>query len=59
MFIIIVWATFFVRVKPVSTSAKPACMKNTRKPPINIHMMLTAVVTSLAAEATPASVGAF
>ena len=58
MFIIIVWATFFVRVKPVSTRAKPACMKNTRNPEINIHMMLTAVVTSFAAPATLATVGA-
>ena len=33
MFIIIVCAAFFARVKPVSTSANPACMKSTRTPP--------------------------
>ena len=59
MFIIMVWATFLVRVKPVSTRAKPACMKKTRKPAISIHITLIAVASSsvvgpvLSAEAMP------
>ena len=47
MFIIIVWATFLARVKPVSTRAKPACMKKTRKPATSIHIMLIAVARSV------------
>ena len=31
-FMLIVWSALFARVKPVSTSAKPACMNMTRKP---------------------------
>ncbi len=31
-FMLIVCIAFFARVKPVSTSAKPACMNMTRKP---------------------------
>ena len=31
-FIDIVWAAFLARMRPVSTSAKPACMNMTRKP---------------------------
>ena len=46
MFIIMVCAVFLVRVKPVSTRAKPACMKNTRKPVMNVHMMFVDVTTS-------------
>ena len=59
MFIIMVWATFLARVKPVSTRAKPACMKKTRKPAISIHITLIAVARSsvvgpvLSAEAMP------
>jgi hypothetical protein len=39
-FIIMVWATFLARVKPVSASAKPACMNMTRNPASRVHMML-------------------
>ena len=46
MFIIMVWATFLARVKPVSTSAKPACMKKTRKPVMKVHMMFVDVARS-------------
>ena len=46
MFIIIVWATFFERVKPVSTSANPACMKNTRNPVMKVHMIFVEVARS-------------
>ena len=59
MFIIIVWATFLARVKPVSTRAKPACMKKIRKPATSIHITLIAVARSsvvgpvLSAEAMP------
>ena len=33
-------AAFFARIRPVSTRAKPACMKMTKKPAINTHMKL-------------------
>ena len=46
MFIIMVCATFLDRVNPVSTSANPACMKNTRNPVMNVHMMFVAVARS-------------
>ena len=41
-FIIIVCAAFFARVKPVSTSAKPACMNSTSTPPTISHARLMA-----------------
>ena len=47
MFIDIVCATFLARVKPVSTSANPACMNMTRKPVISVHMMLMPIFASL------------
>src|SRR2546425_1753961 len=56
-FIIIVWATFFARVKPVSASAKPACMNMTRKPVSSVHMMLIATRLWPTASATSTSVG--
>ena len=31
------WAACLARQKPVSTSAKPACMKTTRTAPITTH----------------------
>ena len=37
-----VWAAFLARVRPVSTSAKPACMNMTRKPATSVHTMLIA-----------------
>ena len=40
-FIDIVWAAFFARMRPVSTSAKPACMNMTRKPAISVQTKLT------------------
>ena len=36
-FMVMVWAAFLARVKPVSTSAKPACMNITRKPASRTH----------------------
>ncbi len=43
-FIIMVWATFLARVKPVSASANPACMNMTRKPAMSVHTMLIATL---------------
>jgi len=43
-FIIMVWATFLARVKPVSARAKPACMNMTRKPVKSVHIMLIATL---------------
>src|SRR5438094_2335745 len=56
-FIIIVCATFFARVKPVSTSANPACMNMTRKPVNRVHMMLMETRLWPAKSATSSSVG--
>src|SRR2546422_4515252 len=56
-FIIIVCATFFARVKPVSTSAKPACMNMTRKPVSKVHMTLIDTRLWPAKSATSSSVG--
>src|SRR5436853_1988792 len=39
-FMVIVWPAFFERVKPVSTSAKPACMNITRNPATSVHTKL-------------------
>src|SRR5882762_5541650 len=41
-FIIMVWPTFFARVKPVSARAKPACMNMTRKPATSVLTKLIA-----------------
>src|SRR5437773_11245224 len=43
-FIVMVCAAFFARVKPVSTSAKPACMNITRKPATSVQTKLMATV---------------
>ncbi len=56
-FIIMVWATFFARVKPVSTSAKPACMNMTRKPANSVHTTLIATRLWPANSAISSSVG--
>src|SRR4026207_697528 len=55
MFISIVCATFLLRVKPVSTRAKPACMKNTRNPPRIIHMIFKLRVISATSSPGPPS----
>ena len=39
MFLAKMFTTFFARVMPASTSAKPACMKNTRTPAMNTQML--------------------
>ena len=36
-FFMMILPAFFARVKPVSTIAKPACIKNTRAAPIRNH----------------------
>ena len=46
MFIIIVCATFLERVKPVSTSANPACMKKTSTPAIKTHIAFSETAVS-------------
>src|SRR6266496_4864714 len=43
-FMVMVWAAFLARVKPVSTSAKPACMNITRKPATSVQTKLIATV---------------
>src|SRR6266699_4767237 len=43
-FMVMVCAAFFARVKPVSTSAKPACMNITRKPATSVQTKLMATV---------------
>src|SRR5437879_2784947 len=43
-FIVMVCAAFFARVKPVSTSAKPACMNITRNPATSVQTKLMATV---------------
>ena len=40
-FFMMMLPAFFARVKPVSTMAKPACMKNTRAAAISTQMVLT------------------
>src|SRR2546425_1799641 len=56
-FIIMVCATFFARVKPVSTSANPACMNMTRKPVNSVHITLIETRLWPAKSATSARVG--
>src|SRR3989442_4033992 len=58
-FIDIVWAAFLARQKPVSTSAKPACMNMTRKPVSSVHMRLMAILLWPAVAITSSSFGAF
>src|SRR5258706_12820487 len=43
-FMVMVCAAFFARVKPVSTSAKPACMNITRNPATSVQTKLMATV---------------
>src|SRR2546426_7209472 len=56
-FIIRVCAPFFARVKPVSTSATPACMNMTRKPVNSVHITLIETRLWPAKSATSARVG--
>jgi len=48
-FIVMVWAAFLARVKPVSTIAKPACMNITRNPATRVQTKLMATVFAAAA----------
>ena len=41
-----VWATFFERVRPVSTSAKPACMNITKKAQTHVQTRFAETVKS-------------
>src|SRR2546425_1742324 len=56
-FTAIVWAAFWARQKPVSTSANPACMNMTRKPVSSVHMRLMAILLWPAVAITSFSVG--
>src|SRR6266850_7826618 len=56
-FIIMVWPAFLARVKPVSASAKPACMNMTRKPATSTHTKLIDTRLWPTKSATSSSVG--
>ena len=58
-FVLNTCAACFARQKPVSTSAKPACMNMTRTAPMMIHRRLRLTPTSVVVElALPASLTA-
>ena len=46
-FFIMIFPAFFALVKPVSTIAKPACIKNTSAAPIRNHIPNASLVTAL------------
>src|SRR6266540_4754052 len=50
--VIITWAAFFLRQKPVSTRANPACMNITRKPVTSVQVKLMAILFLPAASPT-------
>jgi hypothetical protein len=50
--VIITWAAFFLRQKPVCTSANPACMNITRKPATSVQVKLMAILFLPAASLT-------
>ncbi len=52
------FTAFFARVSPVSTMAKPACMRNTRKAATSVQTKSAWLCTSLMASALPSGVGA-
>src|SRR5437773_5278825 len=56
-FMVMVWLAFLARVKPVSTSAKPACMNITRKPATSVQTKLIDVPVSATALATSSIFG--
>src|SRR5450756_2190958 len=56
-FIIMVWAAFRARVKPVSASAKPACMNITRKPATRTQTKLSDTRVWPTADPISSSVG--
>jgi hypothetical protein len=45
-FFIIIFPAFFALVKPVSTIANPACIKNTRAAPIKYQIPKTSLIIS-------------
>ncbi len=58
--VVTTWAACFAWQKPVSTSAKPACMKMTRTAPITTHnrlMFCASVTTGSASSCAKAMVG--
>src|SRR2546426_2453615 len=58
-FIVMVCAAFFARVKPVSTSARPACMNITRNPATSVQTKLMATVLASMSPLGVSSVGRF
>ncbi len=48
-FVLTTWAACLARQNPVSTSAKPACMKMTSTAPTTTHNRLTLIPMSLGA----------
>ena len=56
-FVLTTWAACFARQKPVSTSAKPACMKITSTAPITTHSKLTSTAAIGSGTASWANAG--
>ena len=57
-FLAMMFATFFERVRPDSSMAKPACIKNTRTPAMNTHRLsMTACTISADMESSCAPTG--
>ena len=50
-FFMIIFPAFFALVKPVSTMAKPACIKNTRNAATSVHTTLIGFMDDVAAAA--------
>ena len=46
MFLVRIFTLFFARHKPVSTSANPGCIANTRIAPSKIHRLLTVNISA-------------
>ena len=49
------WPTFFIRVRPASRNAKPACMKMTSIAARTTQIVLAAIVSSLVAHTVSTS----
>jgi len=52
-FFIMIFAALFARVKPLSAIAKPACIINTRKPAIRVHIV--SIATALDSAVGPSA----
>ena len=47
------WPTFFMRVRPASRNANPACMNITRIAAMSTHTVLVAIASSLVVIRSP------